>query len=287
MNILDGKLIAQKEREKIKLEIDKIKKSGERVPTLAVIQVGEDPASKIYVNSKLRFCNEVGIHSESFIFPENISEKELLDKIEDLNRDNNIDGILVQLPLPSHIDTPKVIESIKLEKDVDGFKPENLGKVVLGDKSALISCTPAGILKLLKEYNIVLEGKDVVVMGRSNIVGKPMTALLINEGATVTVCNSRTKSISEKTKKADIIIVAIGKSRYLNRDMIKDGAIVIDVGINRDAVTGKICGDVDFESVKDKVSYITPVPGGVGPMTIAMLLSNTLKAFKILKNRGE
>lgn len=282
MKILDGKYVSQKVRDLIKKEIIGIKEVKGIVPGLAVIQVGDNLASKIYVNSKIKQCAEVGIESKSFIMPTNTSEKDLLKKIEELNNDETVDGILVQLPLPNHIDTPKIIEAIDINKDVDGFKPENLGKVVLGDETALISCTPAGILRLFEEYNIALEGKDIVVIGRSNIVGKPMTALLINEGATVTVCNSKTKNLAEKTKNADVIIVAIGKAKFLKGDMIKDDAIIIDVGINRDE-NNKICGDVDFESVKEKISYITPVPGGVGPMTIAMLLNNTLKAFKIGK----
>ncbi|MEG0069007.1 bifunctional methylenetetrahydrofolate dehydrogenase/methenyltetrahydrofolate cyclohydrolase FolD [Cetobacterium sp.] len=279
MKILDGKYVSQKVRDSIKQEILEIKEKEGKVPGLAVIQAGDNLASKIYVNSKIKQCAEVGIESKNFIMPADVSEKELLDKIEELNNDDTIDGILVQLPLPDHIDTPKVIEAIEIGKDVDGFKPENLGKVVLGDETALISCTPAGILRLFEEYNIDLEGKDVVVIGRSNIVGKPMTALLINEGATVTVCNSKTKNISEKTKTADVIIVAVGKANFLTGDMVKKDAVIIDVGINRDQ-NNKICGDVDYESVKETVGFITPVPGGVGPMTIAMLLNNTLKAFK-------
>ncbi|MGL4652932.1 bifunctional methylenetetrahydrofolate dehydrogenase/methenyltetrahydrofolate cyclohydrolase FolD [Cetobacterium sp.] len=282
MKILDGKYVSQKVRDSIKNEIIEIKEKMGKVPGLAVIQAGDNLASKIYVNSKIKQCAEVGIESKNFILPADVTEEELLNKIDELNKDDAIDGILVQLPLPNHIDTPKVIESIDINKDVDGFKPENLGKVVLGDETALISCTPAGIIRLFQEYKLDLEGKDVVVIGRSNIVGKPMTALLINEGATVTVCNSKTKNLSEKTKNADVVIVAIGRANFLKGDMVKDGAIIIDVGINRDE-NNKICGDVDFESVKEKVSYITPVPGGVGPMTIAMLLNNTLKAFKIAK----
>ncbi|MGL5000886.1 MAG: bifunctional methylenetetrahydrofolate dehydrogenase/methenyltetrahydrofolate cyclohydrolase FolD [Cetobacterium sp.] len=279
MKILDGKEVSQKVRDFIKNEIREIKEKIGSVPGLVVIQVGDNAASKIYVNSKIKQCAEVGIDSTNYILSEDITEIELLNKIEELNKDESIHGILVQLPLPNHIDTPKVIEAIDINKDVDGFKPENLGKVVLGDDSALISCTPAGILRLFQEYKINLEGKDVVVIGRSNIVGKPMTALLINEGATVTVCNSKTKNLSEKTKNADVVIVAIGRANFLKGNMIKDGAIIVDVGINRNE-NNKICGDVDFESVKDKVAYITPVPGGVGPMTIAMLLNNTLKTFK-------
>lgn len=282
MKILDGKYVSKKVRDSIKENIDEIKEDIGKVPGLAVIQVGDNLASKIYVNSKVKQCCEVGIESFSFLLPNTVTEKELLDKIDELNKNDKIDGILVQLPLPEHINEPKVIDKIDISKDVDGFKPENLGKVLLGDKTALVSCTPAGIIELFKEYKIKLEGQDVVVIGRSNIVGKPMTALLINEGATVTVCNSRTKNIEEKTKKADIVIVAVGKANFLTGDMVKDGAIVIDVGINRDS-SNKLCGDVEFETVKNKASYITPVPGGVGPMTIAMLLKNTLKAFKLNK----
>lgn len=280
--ILDGRKIAKKLKNSLKEEIKRIEKEYNEYPELAVVQVGDNLASKIYVNSKIKQCEEVGIKSKSYIFSENISEEEILNKIDELNKDNKISGILVQLPLPNHINTPKVIEAIALEKDVDGFKPENLGKVVLGDEDAFISCTPAGIIKLLEEYEISLEGKDIVVVGRSNIVGKPMMALLVNKGATVTVCNSRTKNIQEKTKNADILIVAVGKKDLITPDMIKDNAVIIDVGINRDE-NNKICGDVEFESVSKKAQYITPVPGGVGPMTIAMLLSNTLKAFKNIK----
>lgn len=282
MMILDGRKISKEIKNKIKLEIEQLKKKIHKTPGLAVIQVGDNLASKIYVNSKGKQCQEVGIEFKDFVLDEQTCEMEILKLVEKLNKDETIDGILIQLPLPQHIDTPKIIESIDISKDVDGFKPENLGKVVLNDKTALVSCTPAGILEILKEYKINLKGLDVVIIGRSNIVGKPMTALLINEGATVTVCNSNTKNLSEKTKTADIIIVAIGKEKFLKGDMIKQGAIIVDVGINRDA-NNKICGDVDFESVKEKISYITPVPGGVGPMTIAMLLNNTLKAFKIRK----
>lgn len=282
MKILDGKYISEKIRETIKNEIIDLREKEGKVPGLAVIQVGDNVASKIYVNSKIKQCSDVGIDSTSIILPEEVTEDILLEKIEELNLNERIDGILVQLPLPNHINTQKIIEKIDILKDVDGFKPENLGKVVLGDKSALVSCTPAGIIELLNEYDLSLEGLDVVVIGRSNIVGKPMTALLINEGATVTVCNSRTKNLKEKTKNADVIVVAIGRPKFLTEDMVKDGVIIIDVGINRDE-NNKICGDVDFENIKHKVSHITPVPRGVGPMTISMLLKNTLKAFRLNK----
>lgn len=283
IDILDGKFIAEKVKETLKEEIKNISDRTGKTPGLAVLQIGDNSASKIYVNSKIKSCKEVGIESKSFLMSEKTSEKEILEKIKELNKNENIDGILVQLPLPSHINTQKVIDEIAIDKDVDGFKAENLGKILLGDKSALVSCTPAGVLKLFKEYKIELEGKDITVIGRSNIVGKPIAALLINEGATVTVCHSKTKNIVEKTKNADIVIVAIGKMKFLTADMIKEDSIIIDVGINRDE-NNKICGDVDFENVKNKVKYITPVPKGVGPMTIAMLLENTVKAFK--KNRN-
>ncbi|MCJ8342239.1 MAG: bifunctional methylenetetrahydrofolate dehydrogenase/methenyltetrahydrofolate cyclohydrolase FolD [Cetobacterium sp.] len=279
MQILDGKQTSQKIKNLLKEEIENIKKEHGEVPGLAVIQVGDNPASRVYVNSKVKQCLEIGIESKKYILEENIKEEVLLDLIEELNNDETINGILVQLPLPKHINEEKVIDKISLEKDVDGFKAENLGKVLLGDKSAFVSCTPLGILTLMKEYKLSLEGKDVVIVGRSNIVGKPMAALLINEGATVTICHSRTKNLEEKTATADILIVAVGKRKLITKDMIKENSVVIDVGINRDE-NGKLAGDVDFDNVKEKTSYITPVPGGVGPMTISMLLKNTLISFK-------
>ncbi|SJZ35276.1 methylenetetrahydrofolate dehydrogenase (NADP+) / methenyltetrahydrofolate cyclohydrolase [Cetobacterium ceti] len=279
MQILDGKQTSQKIKNLLKEEIENIKKEYGDVPGLAVVQVGDNPASRVYVNSKVKQCLEIGIESKKYILEENIKEEVLLDLIEELNNDETINGILVQLPLPKHINEEKVINRISLEKDVDGFKAENLGKVLLGDKSAFVSCTPLGILTLMKEYKLSLEGKDVVIVGRSNIVGKPMAALLINEGATVTICHSRTKNLEEKTAKADILIVAVGKRKLITKDMIRENSVVIDVGINRDE-NGKLAGDVDFDNVKEKTSYITPVPGGVGPMTISMLLKNTLISFK-------
>ncbi|MGL4308218.1 MAG: bifunctional methylenetetrahydrofolate dehydrogenase/methenyltetrahydrofolate cyclohydrolase FolD [Cetobacterium sp.] len=283
MQILDGKHISQKIKNLIKDEVENIKEKIGKIPGLAVIQVGDNAASKVYVNSKVKQCLEIGIESKKYHLEENITEDILLELIDVLNKDETIDGILVQLPLPKHIDEKKIMEKISINKDVDGFKAENVGKVLLGDKTALVSCTPLGILTLLKEYKIELEGKDVVIIGRSNIVGKPMAALLINEGSTVTICHSKTKNLVEKTKMADILIVAVGKENLINKEMIKDGAIIVDVGINR-TKEGKLTGDVDFENVKDNVSYITPVPGGVGPMTIATLLNNTLVAFK--RNKG-
>ena len=247
------------------------------MPGLAVIILGNNAASKIYVKSKIRACEKTGILSREIILDENISEEELINEIEKLNNDKNINGILVQLPLPPHINEKKICEAISVKKDVDGFKAENLGKIMLGDDDGFISCTPQGIIYLIDQLNMDLHGKNVVVVGRSNIVGKPVASLLINKGATTTVCNSKTKDLAGILRKADIIVIAIGKAKFLTKDMVKEGAVVIDVGINR--VDGKICGDVDYENVKDIVSHITPVPGGVGPMTIAMLLKNTVKAF--------
>lgn len=275
---LDGKELAKKIKDEIKLEVAELKEKSGRVPGLAIVLVGDNSASKIYVNSKIKGCSELGFESFAHFLPEATSEEELLATIEELNRDERVNGILVQLPLPKHIDEKKVIDKIALEKDVDGFKPENLGLLMLNDKDSMKPCTPAGIMEILKYYSIELEGKDVVVVGRSNIVGKPMAGLMINQGATVTVCNSKTKNLIEKTKSADIIVMAIGRAKFLTADMVKDGTVVIDVGINR--TEDGLFGDVDYESVSQKSSYITPVPGGVGPMTVAMLFHNTMRAFK-------
>lgn len=275
---LDGKELAKKIKDEIKLEVAELKEKLGRVPGLAIVLVGDNSASKIYVNSKIKGCSELGFESFAHFLPETTSEEELLATIEELNRDDRVNGILVQLPLPKHIDEKKVIDKIALEKDVDGFKPENLGLLMLNDKDCMKPCTPAGIMEILRYYSIELEGKDVVVVGRSNIVGKPMAGLMINQGATVTVCNSKTKNLIEKTKSADIIVMAIGRAKFLTADMVKDGAIIIDVGINR--TEDGLFGDVDYENVSQKSSYITPVPGGVGPMTVAMLFHNTMRAFK-------
>lgn len=275
--IIDGKKCSEEILENLRKDISEYKEKTGKVPGLAVIILGNNAASKIYVKSKIRACEKTGILSREIILDENISEEELINEIEKLNNDKNINGILVQLPLPSHINEKKICEAISVKKDVDGFKAENLGKIMLGDDDGFISCTPQGIIYLIDQLNMDLHGKNVVVVGRSNIVGKPVASLLINKGATTTVCNSRTKDLAGILKKADIIVIAIGKAKFLTKDMVKEGAVVIDVGINR--VDGKICGDVDFENVKDIVSHITPVPGGVGPMTIAMLLKNTVKAF--------
>lgn len=275
--IIDGKKCSEEILDNLRKEVSEYKEKLGKIPGLAVIMLGEHAASKIYVKSKIRACEKVGVCSKEIILSENISEEELLQEIEKLNNDKEVNGILVQLPLPKHINEKKVCEAISIKKDVDGFKPESLGKIMLGDDDGFISCTPQGIIYLIDSLNMDLVGKNVVVVGRSNIVGKPVASLLINRGATTTICNSKTKNLTGILKGADLIVIAIGKARFLTKDMVKDGAVVIDVGINRE--NGKICGDVDFENVKEVASHITPVPGGVGPMTIAMLLKNTVKAF--------
>jgi len=278
--ILDGKNLSTKIKEDIKKDIENLKKQGFREPCLAVILVGNDPASQVYVNNKKKSCEEVGIKSLSYNLPENITQEELLELIGNLNGDDNIDGILVQLPLPKHINTYEIIEAIHPSKDVDGFHPVNVGKLATGKNDGIIPCTPLGIWLLLKEYNIDTFGKDVVVVGASNIVGKPMSLLFLREErSTVTICHKNTKDLKSHTEKADILVVAVGKPRLITADMVKEGAVVIDVGINR--VDGKIVGDTDFENIKEKVYAITPVPGGVGPMTVASLLLNTLNIFRI------
>lgn len=279
MIIIDGKEFSKKILEEISNEQKEIvERKNLRPAGLAVIIVGENPASQVYVRNKTRACEKVGFYSETIKLEENISEDDLIKKIEELNEDDKIDGILVQLPLPKHIDELKVINSIKPEKDVDGFSNVNVGKMVIGDGSGFLSCTPYGIMQLLEGYDIDVDGKDVVVVGRSNIVGKPMAMMLIQKGATVQVCNSRTKDLSKKLKKADIIVVAVGVPRMIKATDVKEGVVVIDVGINR--VDGKLCGDVDYEDVAQKASYITPVPGGVGPMTIASLIKNTFISYQ-------
>lgn len=279
---LDGKDLAQRIKLQLKEETLELKESLGKVPGLAIILVGDNPASKIYVNSKIKGCSELGFESFAHFLPEDTSEKRVLELIGELNEDGRVNGILVQLPLPKHIDEKKVIDKIALNKDVDGFKPENLGLLMLGDKDSMQPCTPAGIMELLRAYSIELVGKDVVVVGRSNIVGKPMGSLLINEGATVTTCNSKTKDLKAKTSQADMVIMAIGQAKFLTEDMVKEGAIIVDVGINR--TEDGLFGDVDYDGVSKKAAYITPVPGGVGPMTVAMLFANTMKAFKKVNN---
>ncbi len=278
--IIDGKMIAKKTRENLKKEVEELKKEG-ITPKLAVIMVGDNPASKVYVKNKSKACDEVGVEYEEYILEAGIKQKELLELIQKLNNNKEINGILLQSPLPSNLDINEAFRTIDYRKDVDGFHPMNVGKLVLG-QDTFVSCTPYGIMRLLEEYKIDLCGKHVVILGRSNIVGKPLVQCCLNNNATVTVCHSKTKEIENVTKDADVLISAIGKPRFVTADMIKDGAVVIDVGINR-LDTGEIVGDIDFESVSKKASYITPVPGGVGPMTIAMLLNNVVKAAMLFE----
>lgn len=275
--ILNGKETARKTREKLKNKVEELKRNN-IFPKLAVIMVGEDSASKIYVRNKSMACEELGIEYEEFLLREETTQVELLKLICTLNERNDIHGILLQSPIPKHLDINEAFRTIAPEKDVDGFNPINVGKLVLGQET-FISCTPFGVIKLLEEYNIPIEGKNAVVIGRSNIVGKPMLQCLLNKHATVTICHSKTEKLEEVTKKADILVAAIGKANFVTKDMVKEGAVVIDVGINRNE-QGKVCGDVHFDEVEKKASYITPVPGGVGPMTIAMLMTNIVKAAK-------
>lgn len=279
-NIIDGKEVSAYIKQQVKLQTDSLKQQGIE-PCLAVIIVEGDPASRVYVNNKKKACDACGIKSLEFSLAGDVKEDELLSLIEKLNNDGSVHGILCQLPLPKHIDEKKVIETISPEKDVDGFSAVNVGKIWLGDYD-FSPCTPMGVMELLDYYKIDLEGKYCVIVGRSNIVGKPMAALLLERNATVTLCHSKTKDIASFTKNADVIIAAVGKANFVTADMVKTGAVVVDVGINRNA-QGKLCGDVDFDNVKDKASYITPVPGGCGPMTIAVLMKNTLVAAKKVK----
>lgn len=281
--IIDGKAIAKSIRAELKEEIDALKASG-TTPGLAVVIVGDDPASHTYVNSKEKSSKEIGIYSEVHRYPADLSEEALLAKVEELNNDPAIHGILVQLPLPKHISEDKVIDAIAPEKDVDGFHPVSVGKMVIG-KDSFYSCTPYGIMKMLEKENISLEGKHVVVIGRSNIVGKPAALLSLMNNATVTICHSRTKDLPAIARQADVIIAAVGIPNYVTEEHVKPGAVVIDVGINR-LDTGKLCGDVDFDRVKETAGAITPVPGGVGPMTITMLLYNTVKSAKAQATAG-
>ena len=275
MTIIDGKALSDKILKEIENEHSELQAKVGRKAGLAVIIVGENPASQIYVRNKIRACERVGFHSETIRLDEHITEENLLLEIEKLNNDNNIDGILVQLPIPKHINELKVINAISAEKDVDGFHTTNIGKMMIGDETGFLPCTPAGVIQMFEEYNIDLEGKDVLVIGQSNIVGKPMTLLLIKKRATVQVCNSKTKNLPEKLQKADVVVAAAGSPKLVKGSDVKEGVVVIDIGINR--VDGKICGDVDFEEVSQKASYITPVPGGVGPMTIAMLIKKYIQ----------
>ena len=277
--IISGKYVSAEVRKALALEIDDFKKKTSITPGLAVILVGNDAASAVYVRNKHKGCLEVGINSYEINMPESTTEDELIAEIDKLNLDTNVHGILVQLPLPKHISEEKILNRISPQKDVDAFHPENVGNITLG-KYSFLPCTPAGIMELLSFYNVDIEGKECVVLGRSNIVGKPMALLLLSKNGTVTVCHSRTKNLSEITKRADILVVAIGKAKFVGADMVKEGAVVIDVGINR-LDDGKLAGDVDFDAVAPIASMITPVPGGVGPMTITMLLKNTLTAAKM------
>ena len=275
--LIDGKKISQEIKDQLKLEVAKLKDEGKNC-TLVVIQVGNDPASSVYVANKKKACEYIGIHSLSYEMPENTTEEELLTLIERLNEDVSVHGILCQLPLPKHINEKNILKSNSPKKDVDGFHPENVGHLMIGE-FGFVSCTPAGVIELLKASNISMEGKNCVVIGRSNIVGKPMALLMLRENATVTICHSKTQNLKEICKQADILIVAIGKPKYITQEYVKEGAVVIDVGIHRDA-SNKLCGDVDFENVEPICSAITPVPGGVGPMTICMLMKNCLEAMK-------
>ena len=276
---IDGKAVSASLREKLKGEVATFVQKTGVTPGLAVVLVGEDPASAVYVRNKHRGCEEVGIRSDVYTLPAETTEEELLALLRKLNADDTVHGILVQLPLPKHISEEKVIHTIRPEKDVDAFHPQNAGNILLG-KYSFLPCTPAGVMALLAAYDIPIAGKECVVVGRSNIVGKPQALLLLEKNGTVTVCHSRTKDLAEVTRRADILVVAIGRPCFITADMVKEGAVVIDVGINRKE-DGKLCGDVDFDAVEPKASAITPVPGGVGPMTITMLLRNALRAAEL------
>ena len=282
--IIDGKELARKTREKLKIDCDRLKSDG-IIPKLAVIMVGDDTASQIYVKNKSKACKEIGIEFEEYFLGAEIKQEELIKLIQKLNMDKSINGILLQSPIPSNLDINEAFKTILPEKDVDGFNPVNVGKLCL-NQDTFVACTPYGIMKMFEEYRIEISGKNVTILGRSNIGGKPLIQCCLNKNATVTVCHSRTKDLKEHTKNADIVISAIGKPKFITADMLKDGVIVIDVGINRDE-NGKIVGDVNFDDVSKKASYITPVPGGVGPMTIAMLMNNVIKAAKSQNQRSE
>lgn len=280
-NIIDGKTVSAAVKQRVANEVKILNQKGISV-CLAVILVGEDPASKIYVSNKKKACEQLGIISKEYVLPSSTDQEEILSLIEQLNNDKTVNGILCQLPLPKGLDEKAVIDAISPEKDVDAFHPVNVGKIMIGDYDFL-PCTPAGIMEMLAYYNIDVSGKECVVIGRSNIVGKPMSMLLLHKNGTVTICHSKTKNLCEVTSKADILVAAVGKANFVTADMVKDGAVVIDVGMNRNS-DGKLCGDVDFQAVSQKASYITPVPGGVGPMTIATLMQNTLTAAKRQNN---
>ncbi len=281
--IIEGKILAKKIRENLKIECEELKKEGIN-PKLAVIMVGNNSASKVYVKNKSKACDEIGIQYEEHLLEEDITQKELNELIKKLNDTKEVNGILLQSPLPEHLDINQAFKAISYRKDVDGFTPSSIGKLVMG-VDTFISCTPYGVMKMFEEYNIDLTGKNVVIIGRSNIVGKPLSQCCLAKNATVTICHSRTKELKEHTRRADILIAAIGKANFVTKDMVKEGAVVIDVGINRNE-EGKLVGDVDFEKVEKVASYITPVPGGVGPMTIAMLMNNVIKAAREQSNEN-
>lgn len=275
--IIDGKQLAKKIRGELKEECDELKLQGIH-SKLAVIMVGDNPASKVYVRNKSKACNEIGIDYEEYLLSDDTTQEELISIIQKLNQDETVNGILLQSPIPNHLNINQAFKAISYRKDVDGFTPSSVGKLAIGEDT-FISCTPYGVMKMFEEYNIDLTGKNLVILGRSNIVGKPLLQCCLNKNATVTICHSKTTNLNEYTKNADVLISAIGKAKFVTKDMVKDGAVVIDVGINRDE-NGKMVGDVDFENVEPIASYITPVPGGVGPMTIAMLMNNVIKATK-------
>lgn len=282
MQIIDGKKVSAQVKYAVKEQALELKEKYGITPGLAVVIVGNDPASRVYVNNKKKACEYCGFKSEEYALPEETTQEELLALVKKLNEKDDIHGILVQLPLPKHLDDKEVIDNINPLKDVDAFHAVNVGKIMLGEYDFL-PCTPSGVMEMLHAYDIKVEGKNCVVIGRSNIVGKPMAMLLLHENGTVTICHSRTKNLKEICRTADILVAAVGKPKFVTADMVKDGAVVIDVGMDRDE-NGKLCGDVDFENVKDKCSFITPVPGGVGPMTISTLMKNTLKAAKVQNN---
>ncbi|MDE5883973.1 MAG: bifunctional methylenetetrahydrofolate dehydrogenase/methenyltetrahydrofolate cyclohydrolase FolD [Oscillospiraceae bacterium] len=277
-NLIDGKQVSAAVKEQVRLETEKLVQESGKRPGLAVVIVGNNPASRVYVNNKKKACETVGFQSFEYTLPEDTTQEELLELVQTLNSDSNVNGILVQLPVPPQIDDKAIINAISAEKDVDAFHPENVGRIMIGDY-AFLPCTPAGVMELIDSTGVEISGKKCVVIGRSNIVGKPMAMLLLHRSGTVTICHSRTQDLASVTREADILVAAVGKANFVTADMVKDGAVVIDVGMNR-LENGKLCGDVDFAQVEPKASWITPVPGGVGPMTIAMLMKNTLTAFK-------
>ena len=279
--IIDGKAISANVKEQVRSEVEQLKAKGIEVG-LAVVIVGDNPASRVYVNNKKKACAEVGFNSYEYALPQETTQEELLELVEKLNNDDKVNGILVQLPLPGQINETAIINAIRPDKDVDAFHPENVGHIMIGDFSFL-PCTPAGVMEMLAQTGIETEGKECVVIGRSNIVGKPMAMLLLHKNATVTICHSRTKNLAEVCRRADILVAAVGRANFVTPDMIKEGAVVIDVGMNR-LENGKLCGDVDYNACFEKAGYITPVPGGVGPMTIAMLMKNTLTSAKVKNN---